>query len=311
MNARIAFIVFYFGPFPNYFPLYIRSCEHNSFIDWHIFTDNRKVEGLPDNVIHHHTTLEQCRMMFQDRFSYPICLPTARKMCDYKPFYGYLLEKELERYDFWGHCDLDQIFGKIMLREEELVAYDKLYTLGHFTLYRNRSDISRVLLGYKKGNRSREVLQSEHLVGMDEWGADNANEIFLKSGYRFLSESYGADIWPGSHVFQLSEYNRFRNRYYPVPDTKGILKYEDGVLYFIKKDRSSIEVPYVHLQKRTMKVLCDKDADTYYITPEGFLPESFGLEKALEIGLKEPVFDRQYWKIKKNNFRYRILSCLR
>ena len=35
------------------------------------------------------------------------------KLCDYKPVYGLIFDEDLQDYDFWGHCDVDLIFGDI------------------------------------------------------------------------------------------------------------------------------------------------------------------------------------------------------
>ena len=32
---------------------------------------------------------------------------------DLRPAYGVLFEEYLDGYDFWGHCDLDVLFGRI------------------------------------------------------------------------------------------------------------------------------------------------------------------------------------------------------
>lgn len=47
---KIAFICPYFGELPNYFELLLKSCKHNSTIDWIIFTDNKINYEIPSNV---------------------------------------------------------------------------------------------------------------------------------------------------------------------------------------------------------------------------------------------------------------------
>ena len=45
----------------------------------------------------------------------------------------------VKKYDFWGYCDLDLIFGDIrkFVNEEVLNTYEKIYNRGHLTLFKN------------------------------------------------------------------------------------------------------------------------------------------------------------------------------
>lgn len=317
MHTRVAFIIFYFGKFPNYFPVFLKSCAHNEDYEWHIYTDNEQEECWPGNVICHRLTFLECQKWFQSKFSYPICLDTPKKFCDFKPLYGYILKDELRNYDFWGHCDLDQVFGKLDLNLDELEIYDKIYTLGHFTIYKNISEVSDVLLDYKNGARVREVLMAKPMMAFDEWGPDNVNDIFIRAKRSFFKEAYGSDIWPEQKVFALSEYVSHRNRYQRIKDSEGILFYDRGRLYYIRKDRSYYETPYVHLQKRDLKLFGDVTGEQFFILPDGFYflskridRELQGFDKLLsrylKRGLKQPVFDRQFWKIKRINLKRRF-----
>lgn len=318
MQARVAFVIFYFGRFPNYFPVFLRSCGHNPDYDWHIYTDNPKEGVWPENVICHRLTFSECQAWFQSKFEYPICLDTPKKLCDLKPLYGFILQEELGGYDFWGHCDLDQIFGKIDLNFDELGVYDKLYTLGHFTVYKNTPEVSRVLLDYRNGARVKEVFTTKQMVALDEWGPENVNDIFIKAKRPFLQETYGSDIWPERRVFSLGVYDRQRNRYRREPDSEGILFYDRGRLFYVNKDGSFEETGYVHLQKRELRLFGDVAGEQFLILPEGFyfLSRSVDrngkgfdgwLRKYVKRGLKKPVFfDRQFWKIKGINLKRRL-----
>lgn len=57
----------------------------------------------------------------------------------YKPAYGAALMEDLIKYDFWGYCDVDLIFGdlKIFITDDILDRNDRIYNLDHFTLFRN------------------------------------------------------------------------------------------------------------------------------------------------------------------------------
>lgn len=306
MNHHIALIIFYFGPFPSYFPFFLRSCEMNPAVHWHIYTDNIQADNWPANVHHHLTSLEETKRRFQKKFDYEISLENPKKLCDYKPFYGYLLEEELREYDFWGHCDLDQIFGQIDIPEELLATYDRIYSLGHFSLYRNESYVNTFLLTYQNGSRVQEVLQQERQIAFDEWGEGNSNDIFLKSDISFYPRDYGVDIWPESRCFLLSQYNKEKNRYYSKPRSEGILYWESGMLYYIYQDGHKEEISYAHMQKRHLEVKCMPEENSFYITPEGFLSGSLSLKDIMRKALRKPLFDKQFFKIKIRNIRARL-----
>ena len=47
---KVAFIVPYFGTFPQYFQLFLKSCELNPNYDWLLFTDDERLFNYPSNV---------------------------------------------------------------------------------------------------------------------------------------------------------------------------------------------------------------------------------------------------------------------
>ena len=49
MKLKICVIGVYFGTLPNYFPLWLKSCQKNPMVDFLVFSD-QNVERLPANV---------------------------------------------------------------------------------------------------------------------------------------------------------------------------------------------------------------------------------------------------------------------
>ena len=47
---KCLFFLPYFGKFPEYFELFLRSCEINNAYNWIIFTDNNEKYNYPTNV---------------------------------------------------------------------------------------------------------------------------------------------------------------------------------------------------------------------------------------------------------------------
>ena len=66
------------------------------------------------------------------------------KVWDFRCALGLLYEEEIRTYDYWGHCDLDVVFGDVnhFLPDEELIKWDVYsshheYVCGCFSMYRN------------------------------------------------------------------------------------------------------------------------------------------------------------------------------
>ena len=56
--------------------------------------------------------------------------------------HGFLFEKYIKDFDYWGHCDCDLIFGNLEKNVTPLLNedYDKLFAAGHLTIYKNTYD---------------------------------------------------------------------------------------------------------------------------------------------------------------------------
>ena len=140
------FIIPYFGPLPNTFPVWLRTCAENPEYDWLIVTDDHSTYEYPVNIHVQYTTFDAFVGRVQSHFDFPIALKYPYKICDFRAAFGEIFAEELREYRFWGHCDLDQYFGKInhFITEEILSSYDKILCLGHFTLFRNSPEINRM-----------------------------------------------------------------------------------------------------------------------------------------------------------------------
>ena len=139
----IAYVVPYFGKFPKGFQFWLMSCGCNPSIDWLIFTDDRTDYDYPDNVKVTYWTFDQMRTRVQSIFDFPISLERPYKLCDYKPAYGEIFERELRGYDFWGDCDIDLVWGDIrkFYTDEVLENYEKVGFNGHSMLFRNTPQV--------------------------------------------------------------------------------------------------------------------------------------------------------------------------
>lgn len=306
---KIAIIVAYFGKLPDYFQLFLDSCKFNYGFEWLIFSDDDAVYNYPSNVHLIKMKFSECKELIQSKFDFEITLSNPQKLCDYKCAYGVIFEEYIQGYDWWGHCDFDQIFGNLgaFITDDMLASYDKIGSIGHLTLYRNNHENNIVFMSTK---RYKEVFSTECGCGFDEWMPGNVNEIYMKSNYRVFWKNLGADINPYRTAFQLVDYN-IDNRVYECSDvTNSIFLYKSGTLFqfcLCSGEVMYTEYPYVHFQKRVM-VDCrsGQQIDKFYIIPNRFVDGEMDEKKLILRAQLKSIINIQYIKVKWNSLKYRI-----
>ena len=110
MNIKI--IIPFFGKLPDYFDFFLESCRYNSNITFLIFSD-KKMNIQESNIKCYYMTFEEFINLAKNKIDFNIEVSSPYKLCDYKPLYGKIFEDYLKETDFWGHCDVDLIFGNI------------------------------------------------------------------------------------------------------------------------------------------------------------------------------------------------------
>lgn len=269
---RCVFIIPYFGKFPNYFDLFLKSCGKNSKFDFLIITDNYGF-AHPGNVIVKNSTFQDIRQRIQSHFDFEICLPKPYKICDYKPAYGYIFQDLIRNYEFWGHCDTDLIFGDLSnyFTNEVLNSYDRFLNRGHLILYRNSSltnnmfmsNSKELFIDYKYAYSTKYTC---HFDELKEW-----IPTCKTLGIRQWMKTIYADIDCNSFRFiqaqnEISKYDKY--------DLDQIYRYSNGKVtrYYIDDNYiKSDEWAYIHLQKRKMKYEVNLDKDSFFIVPNAFI----------------------------------------
>ena len=160
----------YFGKLPNWIQLWLKSCENNPSFDFLIVTDDKRKMRLPKNVTIHYTTLSELKENFQKNFEFEILLDTPYKLCDYKPIYHLVFKEQLIGYDYWGHCDLDMVFGdlKSFLFPAMEKGYEKIGSYGHLTLYKNEDSKKEIYKLSGSPFNYRTIYTSPKSFGFDE-----------------------------------------------------------------------------------------------------------------------------------------------
>lgn len=256
-------IVPYFGKLPATFPLFLRTCAENPEFDWLIVTDDHTDYGYPENVHCQYTTFDAFVEQVQSHFDFPIALKRPYKICDFRAAFGVIFAPELKNYRFWGHCDLDQYFGKIshFITDEVLNGYDKILCLGHFTLFRNCPEINEMyLVADKKWNQSyKEAFSQDRHWIFDEWPGSNTsiNRIMKQEKVNtYYRHDAFCDLIPFVSRFQRYIFDHDVENWTPEPVKNTVFLWENGELFCCHQDKDGTvirrEMMYVHIRQRKM-----------------------------------------------------------
>jgi hypothetical protein len=263
-SPSIRLVVPYFGQRPAYFPLVVRSMAANPDVSWLLLTD-QPVPDAPGNVAVQLCAFDDLAERIRRFFTFPISLERPYKICDFRPAFGEIFADELAGYDFWGHSDLDVIFGRI---RDHLPApafqADKILFNGNFSLYRNDPDTAG-WYRHEVGKVSyREAMTTPAAMHFDEW-----------AGIRYIIEDLGVPAWHDDVIFDIS-FHRYRTRA-EAPPGRDPRRYawEDGEVceYRLEQGRVTRRTALlIHLQKRELRAPTPDvvAADRYWILPNRF-----------------------------------------
>ena len=249
MNKKIVIIGCYFGKLRNDCNIWLESCRKNKDIDWIVFSDC-DWKKVPPNVKIVHTEFKKIKELIQSKFDFEITLNASYKLCDYKPAYGYIFEEYIKEYDFWGYCDFDMIFGDIrkFITDEILKKYDKIYTLGHLSLYKNTIDNNRIFMSDKGKIYYKDVFSTNEIKVFDE--LNGIYYIFKKENKKvYRNDNDYLDLTKFSkYVINNNGNNKYKSNY----KEQTVLIKNGKVYYIFKRDNNifKIEKCYVHFSGR-------------------------------------------------------------
>ncbi len=273
----------YMGPLPSLMPLWIRTAAHNPQVDFLIVSDQAEPEGLPANVRFQHATLAALAEHWSALLGFEVALTSPYKLNDFKSLFWSLVP-ELDRYDYWGYCDLDVLFGDLApLLDQRLGRYDMILSEGHLRFLRNDDRTRQAFRAVRQPRGWRDILTDPVNFGMDEhWGI---NQVFRAPdrGW-FANSALIADIHPSF---------RQMRRLPHLPNHRiQAFYWQDGRIYreFIAADeRRTEEYLYIHLQKRTVPIdPASADAAAFNIDPGGIAPRRPGDEAERSMRRRNP-----------------------
>ena len=285
MKNKVCFIIPHFGRLQSYFQLFLKTCSYNKNFDWLLITDERTKYAFPQNVRVVHMSYQDNASLIQSKFDFPIALHKAYKLCDFRPAYGYIYSDFLKGYSHWGHCDTDVLMGCLdnFITDRLLDKSDKMFCLGHMTIYKNTEENNRIFMNSLHGVPVfKDVLSSDVSCCFDEdWKDDhNIYTLYRKAGKSVFTKDCSLNIDFGSTRFVRVIYvgKEIPNNGHGFVYEKykpAVYLWDNGHIYRYFKENNELkkeEFMYIHLQRRKMKNKVDNQANIIKIVPNSFLP---------------------------------------
>lgn len=271
MKKKLALVNCYFGKLPSFFELWLRSCQFNPWIDFYLLTDCDGITGtIPANVHIIETRFRNLVDMISSLYTFNISVTSPYKLTDFKPAYGHIFGDILEAYDYWGYCDVDLVFGNLsdFLWPVMSKGYQKIYQLGHLSIYRNTQDM-RMLYTKEGGEYGyREVFSHPEFYSFDE---HCGQMLIAKRQHVFeYSAEEMADISCRIHRMTLSRQKNYKHQVFYWEDGKVFRSYIDG-------DKTLVdEFCYIHMQKRNYNNGLRLPKNGFYILEDRFVEKDPG-----------------------------------
>lgn len=268
---KIVLITPFIGEWPWYFPYFIHSCRYNSSIDFVILTDNDfRLFDLPKNLSIINYSITNFIKDASDALGFEVKIDRGYKLCDFKPALGYIYPDIIKNYDYWGHCDLDIIFGNIrkFITDELLDEYDIIsarhdYLTGSFALYRNGLFDNQL---FKLSRDYRKVYTTYRNFCFDE-----TNYAFASFEKGISYKEINTEIESMTHVVKKLQESGELKAYFEFQILEGLpgeMIWDKGILTY----RGIFEIMYYHLIK--LKVIYSEEHPSNFSLPEKFIIEN-------------------------------------
>lgn len=311
---KLVLISTYFGSFPSYFNIWLKSAEANKDITFLFYTDCNTCEySIPENVKIIKTTFEELREQFQNKFDFKINLNSPYKFCDYKPAYAYVFENDIKDFDYWGHFDIDTVLGDIQKFLPDNDNYEKIYQYGHLCIYKNTFENNRRFM-LDGGQNYKDVFTTPTITVFDEVvGMDNKFKILNIPTYRVAD---CADITKRLHRFTLTNLNYNKENQKTLNHKHQVFYYQNNKVYRSYYKNGEIytdEYNYIHFSSRKMPDHTN-GYKNFYITNKGFFPknEDVTLDIINKYNPVSPFADKlTYYKWRKKDAIRKIKKILK
>ena len=270
--SSIALVVLYFGELPNYFPITLATIARNPTIDWLLVRESDVAIPLPPNLKILRMPLSELTDQFCTHVGSFVKIPSPHALCSLRPALGLVLADQLKGYDYWGHTDLDLLYGNLRhyLPEVILGSHDRIYCRGHLSLYRNETKVNHAFMLPTPGTQGYEdVFRDPAGKQFDEW--QGIHRIMRYHGFNQYHREVIADIKPPSRL----RITRFETECPPNHPCQ-IFYWHQGRTYraYLHPEGGIMdeEVAYIHFQKRVFPAPDPElhQADGFGVGPQGF-----------------------------------------
>lgn len=237
-SKRICIIICYIGKLPWYFQYFAHSCIYNSTIDFLLIIDDKIFSiHLPKNMRIVYKSLDEINYLFSDKLSFPINIQNSYKLCDFKPAFGFLFQDYIKDYHFWGHGDIDVIFGDIrlfitneLLSKNDLICVRHDFLSGYFLLFKNTRKMN---LLFTESKDYKKVFSSEKHYCFDE-----TNFHFSSFSQNLPLSEINSEIESMMHVVRKMELKNEIRTFFDFMVIEGLpgrLKWSNGKLFYKNK----------------------------------------------------------------------------
>jgi len=248
----------YFGNLPHWLDFFVQSANYNQEYDFYIFNDKIENEYNTGNVYFKKMTIEKISQIISDKFNRTYKLNNIRKLCDWKTVYGRIFSEISQDYDFWGHCDLDMIWGNMSnfitnddYQKYDIISGDQNRLCGPFNLFKT----SNLIDVYKYNSSWQNILFNLPHVAYDEIGLD----IAIKAKYDKEKILYGM----GSNKIPMQNYGSPSEQ----PPLRIPARWKEGDLRILEDER---ETMFIHMGfKKSMKPIKFEQKKEFFIHKQG------------------------------------------
>ncbi len=182
MKPWLIMLVLYFGRWPEWIDLFVESCKWNPSVRWRLYTDCGEPENKADNVDYVHLSFEDYKALVRARLGIAFDPSTPYKLCDLRPCFAYIHERDVADFPFFGWGDIDVVYGNIrafytadVLARANVLSTHPERLSGHFAVLRNTRALKHA---FERIPNYRTLLEQADHASMDE--AD-FSEVFLPS----------------------------------------------------------------------------------------------------------------------------------
>jgi hypothetical protein len=271
-ESSIALLTCWYGNYPWYLPYFIHSCKHNPTIDFILVTDNQEViPNKPTNVIVIYKTLEEVKAIASEKLGFTINFEKAYKFCDLKPAFGLFFQDIFEQYDFWGHGDIDMVYGNIrgfmtpeVLDNHDIISAHHNFITGTFCLYRNNDQMRNLFMESRDYKR---VFSDPEYLGFDE-----CDHLFyeLEAGASIFD--FPERTQSMTYVVRKAEAEGRLNPFFDYFLMQGMskdIKWDNGTIVYLEKMEGMFYDLIKYKAECVNKIILDPIPDVFYFDPNG------------------------------------------